>query len=88
MTSRRVVEFYGMARHKARRAEMEVNAATLGELLAQVVEACPALADLCGADGRPGPAYLVSLDGETFVGDPSSPLGCPRVLILSADAGG
>jgi hypothetical protein len=67
---------------------MEVNAATLGELLAQVVGACPALADLCGPDGRPGPAYLVSLDGEKFVGDPHSPLCGPRVLILSADAGG
>jgi hypothetical protein len=83
-----VVELYGMARHRARRAEVSVQAATLGELLAAVVEACPALADLRGPDGRPGAAYLVSLDGERFVGDAQGPLSAERVLILSADAGG
>jgi hypothetical protein len=88
VTSRRVVEFYGMARHKARCAELEVHAATLGELLAQVVGACPGLADLCGPDGAPGAAYLVSIDGEKFVGDPGAALRGARVLILSADAGG
>src|SRR5262249_60746359 len=86
---RRVVgEFYGMARHRAGRAELAVEAATLGELLDEVVKACPALADLRGGDGRPGPAYLTSLDGETFVGDPQRPLTADRVLILPADAGG
>jgi hypothetical protein len=86
--TRRVVEFYGMARRRARRAEMEVRASTLGELLVQVVAACPELADLCGPDGAPGPAYLVSIDGEKFVGDPAAALDCARILILSADAGG
>jgi molybdopterin converting factor small subunit len=88
MKRRVVVELYGMARHRAGRAELSLEAATLGELLTEVVRACPALADLLGPDGRPGPAYLVSLDGETFIGDVGRPLSADRVLILPADAGG
>jgi molybdopterin converting factor small subunit len=84
-----VVEFYGVPRHRAGRAELVLHAASLGQALEEVVRACPALADLRKPDGRPAPSYLVSLNGERFLSGPDEPVReGDRVLILSADAGG
>ncbi len=84
-----VVEFYGVPRHRAGRAELELHAGTLAQVLDEVVRACPRLADLRGPDGRPARAYLVSLNGERFLSGADEPLRQgDRVLILSADAGG
>ena len=84
-----VVEFYGVPRHRAGRAELALRAASLAQALNEVARACPGLADLRGADGRPNPAYLVSLNGERFLTGPDEPVSDgDRVLILSADAGG
>ncbi len=84
-----VVEFYGVPRQRAGRAELPLHAATLGEMMAEVVRHCPRLADLRGPDGRPAPAYLVSLNGERFLLAPDEPVRQgDRILLLSADAGG
>lgn len=67
---------------------MEVQAATLGQLLADLAARVPSLGELIGA-GQLHPAFVANLNGDRFVSDPQTPLSendC--VLILSADAGG
>lgn len=81
------VEFYGIPRQRAGRAELVVQANTLGQMLIAVERDCPGLR--IQEAGRISPQYRVSLNGQQFVSDLSKVLapGC-RVLILSADAGG
>jgi hypothetical protein len=83
------VEFFGLPRARAGRAELTVAAATVGEVLAAIATACPALADLHRPDGRIASHYMLSLDGARFVTDLAEtlPPGA-RLLLLSADAGG
>jgi molybdopterin converting factor small subunit len=83
------VEFFGVPRARAGRAELEVSAATAADALDGVAAVCPALAGLRRPDGRLAPQYLLSLDGERFVTDLAQPLRPgDRLLLLSADAGG
>jgi hypothetical protein len=83
------VEFYGVPRQRAGRAELAVPAATAGEALRGVLASCPQLAGLLRPDGRLAPQYLLSLDGGRFVTDLAEPLPPgARLLLLSADAGG
>jgi hypothetical protein len=83
------VEFFGVPRHRAGRAELTVRARTVAEALEGVERACPALAGLRTADGRLAAHYLLSLDGERFLSDVGQPLRPgARLLLLSADAGG
>ena len=82
------VEFYGVSRQRAGVGSLEVNAATLGELLTILSVQVPALSDLIDGD-RLHPALAASLNGDRFVRDPHTPLGDDDcVLLLSADAGG
>jgi molybdopterin converting factor small subunit len=83
------VEFYGIPRRRARRAELSVPAATVAEALAAVTRACPELGDLVRGDGRLSPHFLISLNGREFVTDLGQALRpADRILLLSADAGG
>lgn len=83
------VEFFGVPRQRAGRAELGVAARTVGELLQGVEAACPGLAGLRRADGRLAPHYLLSIGGRQFVTDVRQELRPgDRVLLLSADAGG
>ncbi len=83
------VEFFGVPRARAGRSELVVEACTVAEALAAVERACPGLAGLVRADGRPAPHYLLSLGGRRFVADVGERLGAgDRLLLLSADAGG
>ena len=83
------MEFYGVPRQRAGRAELAVRAARLGEALHAVRQACPKLGDLINADGRLAPHYLLSINGAGFVTDMAEALESgTRVLLLSADAGG
>jgi molybdopterin converting factor small subunit len=87
-TGQVTVEFFGIPRHRAGRAELAVPAGTVAELLAAIERACPALAGLV-RDGRVSPHYLLSLDGRRFLTDLQQPVRPgERVLLLSADAGG
>ena len=82
------VEFYGVSRQRAGVGSLEINAATLGELLTILSTQLPALSDLIEGD-RLHPALAASLNGDRFVRDPQTPLGHDDcVLLLSADAGG
>jgi molybdopterin converting factor small subunit len=83
------VEFYGVPRQRAGRAELAVAARTVGEMLEAVERACPRLAGLRRPDGRLAAHYLLSIDGREFVADVRQQLRPgDRVLLLSADAGG
>jgi hypothetical protein len=84
-----VIEFYGIPRCRAGRAELVVSAGTVREALAAIRASCPGLADLCRSDGSLAPHYLLSRDGQRFVTDPNVPLAPgEHLLLLSADAGG
>jgi molybdopterin converting factor small subunit len=83
------IEFFAIPRHRAGVAEIDVEAATLGDALREVRRRLPQLDEVCLTDGRLGGGYLASLNGRDFVSDPSTPLAdgdC--LLILSSDAGG
>jgi molybdopterin converting factor small subunit len=86
------VEFFGVPRERTGLAELDVNAATLGQLLGTLADQIPSFGKFVSAD-RPGarlhPAFIASLNGDRFVSDPGTPLAeHDHVLILSADAGG
>ena len=83
-----IIEFYGMPRERAGRAELTVQAATVGEALLEVERHCPGLRGLFAA-GRLPEHYRLSLDGRQFLTDAGQPLSeGARLLLLSADAGG
>lgn len=83
------IELFGVPRMKVGRPTVEVEAGTLGEALAAVAAAYPALEDEVISEGRLLPAYIVSVNAGRFVRDPAlrlAPGDC--VLLLSAMAGG
>ncbi|HYT93048.1 MAG TPA: MoaD/ThiS family protein [Gemmataceae bacterium] len=83
------VEFFGVPRQRAGRAELVVEGANVAELLAAVEHACPGLKGLVRPDGRLPLHYLLSIDGQRFVTDMAEALPPgTRILLLSADAGG
>lgn len=82
------VEFLGIPRERAGVADLELEADTLGELLAVLAVRYPLLEELIATD-RLRASFAANLNGDRFVSDPSTKLqkdDC--VLILSADAGG
>jgi molybdopterin converting factor small subunit len=82
------VELLGIPRERAGVAELELQADTLGQLLAALVVRFPPLGELIATD-RLQPSVVANLNGNQFVSDPRTPLRKDdRVLILSADAGG
>jgi hypothetical protein len=83
------VEFFGIPRQRAGRAELTVPPSTVAELLAHLEQTCPGLKGLKQGDGRLSPHYLLSLDGQRFVTDVQEMLRPgDRLLVLSADPGG
>ena len=69
-------------------AELDVQADTLGCLVASLAAQMPGLAELIAVD-RLHPSLAANLNGDRFISDPATPLrDDDRVLILSADAGG
>ena len=82
------VEFFGVPRMRAGRAELTLPAGTVAELLAGIEDSCPALSGLL-RHGRLAPHYLLSMDGQHFVTDMRQEIRPgDRLLLLSADAGG
>jgi molybdopterin converting factor small subunit len=83
------VEFFGIPRRQAGRAELAVPAGPVSDLLEVIERCCPGLQGLRQADGRLSPHYLLSIDGQEFVTDLRRELRPgDRLLLLSADAGG
>jgi molybdopterin converting factor small subunit len=82
------VEFYGIPRERAGFSEVEITAATLGELLMDLLSRFPKLADIIDGN-RLRPSFVANLNGDQFVVDPRTKLATTDcLLILSADAGG
>ena len=83
------VEFYGIPRHRAGLAAIEVEAATLGEVLDKLAIGLPPFAQACLSAGELRPGYLASINGRLFTSDRAAAVAPgDAVLILSADAGG
>jgi molybdopterin converting factor small subunit len=82
------VEFLGVSRQRAGVSQLEIQAVTLGQLMAALAAQVPSLSELIAVD-RLQSSFVANLNGDRFVTDPATRLGendC--VLILSADAGG
>lgn len=83
------IELFGVPRHRAGVAQIDVEAATLREALRETVRRLPQLDGTCLPDGRLCSGYLANLNGRKFVSDPETPLAAgDSVLILSSDVGG
>ena len=82
------VEFLAVPRRLAGTSEVEVQAATLGQLLTELSAKFPSLREFIISD-RLHPTFVANLNGDEFISDPGTVLSeKDRVLILSADAGG
>jgi molybdopterin converting factor small subunit len=82
------VELLGLPRERAGVAEVELQAETLGQLLAALAVRFPSLGELITTD-RLAPSVVANLNGDRFVSDPGTQLReGDSVLILSADVGG
>ena len=82
------VEFFGIPRERAGVSELDIAAATVGELLASLAERFPGLRDLMTRDG-PHSSVTINLNGDLFINDVKTTLTeDDHVLLLSADAGG
>ena len=83
------IELFGIARARAGREAVDVEAASLGAAIRALAEACPGLVPEVVADGRLADGFLANLNGERFVADTSVPLSrADTLLILGAQAGG
>ena len=83
-----LVEFLGVPRQRAGVSHLEMEAKTLGELLATLAAERPPLAELITVD-RLHSSFVANLNGDQFISDPGTLLSHDDcVLILSADAGG
>jgi molybdopterin converting factor small subunit len=83
------VEFLGIPRQRAGRAELLVATGTIAETLVAVAGACPGFTDLLRPDGQLSPQYILSVNGRRFLRDLNYSLAPgDRLLVLSADAGG
>jgi molybdopterin converting factor small subunit len=83
------IELYGLARHRADVAAIDVEAANLGTALAGLAAACPRLVPEVVDGTALSAGYLASLNGERFIADACHPLAAgDTLIILGAEAGG
>ncbi len=83
------VEFLGIPRERAGVAELELQAETLGQLLAALAVRFPSLRRTRSRPAVCSSSFCANLNGDRFVSDPATRLNeADCVLILSADAGG
>jgi molybdopterin converting factor small subunit len=83
------VELFGIPRARAGLAQTTAMGRNLGDVLADLAQKFPRLAETC-IDGRSlRPGYIVNLGAERFVTAPETPLNeGDKVLLMSLDAGG
>ena len=82
------VEFLGIPRERAGVPEVEIEAVTLGQVLATLTARFPGLQELITPTGLHR-SLAANLNGDLFVSDPATSIGADDYLIiLSADAGG
>ena len=83
------VELFGIARARAGVAHTTAAGDCLGDVLADLAQRYPGLAESC-IDGRClRPSFTANLGGRQFITSPDTPLSeGDVVLLLSLDAGG
>lgn len=83
------LEFYGVARRRAGRESLAVNAETVAEALREALVVAPGLSECCTAEGRLRAGYIVNLNGREFLHNTEARVAeGDSILLLSADAGG
>lgn len=83
------VEFFGIARWKAKTERVSMAAGSLRNVLRNAMIRQPGLNDLLQENGEISKHYLLSLNGERFLESLDDTLSPgDHLLILSADAGG
>ncbi len=83
------IELFGVPRLRAGVSRLSVEAATLGDALLALGRAAPALVGTVLDTAKLNPAYVVSLNGDRFITDPSTPLAHgDSLLLLAVDVGG
>lgn len=83
------IELFGIARARAGREAVEVDARSLGDALLALARECPGVVPEVVVDGRLTDGYIASLNGDRFVADPALALAeGDTLLILGAQAGG
>lgn len=83
------VEFFGVARSRAGVASVTLAADCLREVLVQLQDHLPSLAELCIDNGELSPGWLLNINGAAFTRDLSTSLSDgDSVLLMPADAGG
>ncbi len=83
------VELFGIPRVRAGVAKTLARGENLGDVLTDLAQKFPSLAETC-IDGRSlRPGFVVNLSANRFVTSPETPLAeGDTVLLLSLDAGG
>jgi molybdopterin converting factor small subunit len=83
------VELFGIARARAGVAQTTAAGECLGDVLADLAQRFPGLAESC-IDGRSlRPSFTANLSGRQFITSPDTKLSeGDTVLLLSLDAGG
>ena len=83
------IELYGIARARAGREKVEVEAFDLEQAIRGLAAACPGLVPDVIVQGRLREDFLVSLNGDHFVDDVTTALAeDDTLIILGAQAGG
>ena len=83
------IELFGVPRLRAGREAVTVDARSVGEALAALALACPALEPTVLPGGKVSRHYLVAVNGVQLAAPPEAPLHDGDVLVLmAADAGG
>lgn len=83
------VELFGIPRARAGAAQTMAVGHCLGDVLADLAQRFPALAEACIEGRHLRPGFTANLGGECFVTAPETPLhDGDRVMLLSVDAGG
>jgi molybdopterin converting factor small subunit len=83
------IELFGIARARAGRETVDVEATSLGDAVRALAALCPGLVPEVVGDGRLADGFVANLNGDLFVEDPATALAHGDVLlILGAQAGG
>jgi len=83
------IELFGIARVRAGRETLEVEARSLGDAVRALARECPGVVPEVVEGGRLADGFLASLNGIRFVADPALALEKDdTILILGAQAGG
>lgn len=83
------VELFGVLRNKAGMGVVCVDATTVHEALVEVERKCPLLSGLLLDGMQLSRAFRLSINGERFLRELSTPLDAgDSLLVIAADAGG